>query len=77
MARGYVGEKGEIYVEKKTRELSGLQQGDDLIVFASEKELVIRKIPKLRDILKKKPLAVISAKEMEEISEEIQKEYLG
>lgn len=77
VARGYVGKKGEIYIEKKARESLSLKPGDELVVYARKNELIIRKAPKLEDILKKKPLAIINAREIEEISEKEQKKYVG
>ena len=75
VARGYVGKKGEIYIGKKARELLGVKPGDELIVYTRDNELVIRKAPKLEDILRKKPLATISVREIEEISDEEQRKY--
>jgi len=73
--RGYVGKKGEIYVEKRARELVNLRPGDDLVVLVRGDELVIRRVPRLEDILRKRALAVISAEEVERISEEEQGRY--
>jgi len=73
--RGYVGKKGEIYVEKRARELVNLRPGDDLVVLVRGDELVIRRVPRLEDILRKRALAVISAEEGERISEEEQGRY--
>jgi len=75
--RGYVGKKGEIYIEKRARELAKLKPGDDLIILIRDDEIVIRRIPKLEDILRKKALAIINAKEIEEASEEGQMNYWG
>lgn len=76
VARGYVGKKGEIYIEKRIRELAGLRPGDDLVVFVRDHELVVRRIPRLSDILGKKALAVIDVEEIERISEEEQRRYM-
>ena len=75
--KGYVGKKGEIYIEKKGREAAGLKPSDRLIVIVSKDKVEILKIPKLKDILEKKPLAEIDDEEIERISLEYQKRYLG
>ena len=75
MTKGYVGKKGEIYIEKRVREIAGLKPGDDLIVSVHRDEIIIKRIPSLNDILSKKPLAIISVEEIEEISREEQKKY--
>lgn len=75
VAKGYVGKKGEIYIEKRIREIAGLKPGDDLMVSVYHNAIIIKRIPSLDDILNKKPLATVSVEEIEEISREEQKKY--
>ncbi len=77
VVRGYVGTKGEIYIEKKGREASGLKPRDELLVIISKGKIEIIKIPKLEDILKKRPLVEVDTEEIEVISQEFQREYVG
>ena len=77
VARGYVGTKGEIYIEKRGREASGLKPKDELLVIISKGKIEIIRIPKLEDILNKTPLVEIEDKEIEIISQEFQREHIG
>ena len=77
VARGYVGTKGEIYIEKRGREASGLKPRDELLVIISKGKIEIIRIPKLEDILNKTPLVEIDDKEIEIISQEFQREHIG
>ncbi|MGQ4834201.1 MAG: AbrB/MazE/SpoVT family DNA-binding domain-containing protein [Candidatus Asgardarchaeia archaeon] len=74
-AKGYVGKKEEIYIEKRARKKVGLKPGDRLIVIVRENELVLRKIPNINELLEKKTLAVIDDEEIERISSSVQREY--
>ena len=77
VVKGYVGKKGEIYIEKRGREAAGLKSGDKLIVVVSKNKIEILKVPRLEEILEKKPLAEISDEEIENISQSFQKKYIG
>ena len=61
---------GEIYIEKRGREASGLKPRDELLVIISKEKIEIIRIPRLEDILNKTPLVEIEDKEIEIISQE-------
>ena len=68
-----VGKRGEIYTDKKMRKITGLNPEDDIFIIVKPGTIIVRKIPTLKQLLSKKPLASITINEFEEISAEIQK----
>jgi bifunctional DNA-binding transcriptional regulator/antitoxin component of YhaV-PrlF toxin-antitoxin module len=66
-----LGKKGEIYMDRRIRELVGLEPEDEIYILAKPGILFVRKIPSLNDILSKEPMASISIEEFEGISEAI------
>lgn len=75
IAKGYVGKKEEIYIEKKAREKIGLKPGDRLVVLVKNNELRIQRIPSLKELLEKETLIEIDEEEIRKISNAIQREY--
>jgi len=73
IAKGYVGKKEEIYIEKKARKKIGLKPGDRLVVFVKNNELRIRRIPSLKELLEKETLIEIDDEEIRKISDTITK----
>lgn len=73
MAIGKVGSKGELYPPKKIRDEIGLKPEVQVeFIVTPNGELIIRKIEKLEDILKLKPIAKVKQDEFEELSEPMQ-----
>ncbi|MGQ4915797.1 MAG: AbrB/MazE/SpoVT family DNA-binding domain-containing protein [Candidatus Asgardarchaeia archaeon] len=77
IAKGYVGKKEEIYIEKKARKKIGLKPGDRLVVFVKNNELRIRRIPSLKELLEKETLIEIDDEEIRKISDTITKNIPG
>jgi bifunctional DNA-binding transcriptional regulator/antitoxin component of YhaV-PrlF toxin-antitoxin module len=71
-----LGKKGEIYTDKRIRELVGLKPEDEIYILAKPGVLIVKKIPSIDEILSKEPLASISIEEFERISESMQKEVI-
>lgn len=69
-----VGKKGEIYTTKEVRELAGIRAPGEVLLIVKGEELVIRRLPSLDELIKKKPILRITFKEAESISEELQGE---
>ena len=67
-----IGKKGEIFTDKKMRQIVGLNPGDEIYVIAKSGMLIIRKIPTMEKLLSKEPLAYITINEFEEISKKLQ-----
>ena len=69
---GKVGSKGELYLPKKIREKLGLEPEMEIeYIISPNGELIIRKVEKLEDILKLKPIAKVSQKEFEEVKQRL------
>ena len=72
-AIGKVGSKGELYPPKKIRNKIGLKPEMEVeFIISPNGELIVRKVEKLEDILKLQPIAKITQKEFEEMSENMQ-----
>ncbi len=70
---GKVGSKGELYPPKKLREKIGLLPEMEIeFIVTPNGELIIRKVEKLEDILSLNPIARVTQKEFEEMSENMQ-----
>ncbi|MHA1267480.1 MAG: AbrB/MazE/SpoVT family DNA-binding domain-containing protein [Candidatus Helarchaeota archaeon] len=69
-----VGKKGEIYTDKEIRKIMGLNPDDEIFLIVKPGIIIIRKIPTLKQLLSKEPLASITVTEFEEISVKLQKE---
>ncbi len=70
---GKVGSKGELYPPKKIREKVGLQPEMEIeFIISPNGDLLIRKVEKLEDILNLEPIARVTQKEFEEMSEGMQ-----
>lgn len=69
-----VGKKGEIYTDKEIRKIVGLNPDDEIFLIVKPGTIIIRKIPTLKQLLSKEPLAAITVNEIEDISGKLQKE---
>ncbi len=61
-----VGKRGEIYTTKEIREL---------LLTVRDGEVVIKMLPSLSEVLRKKPLLKLSFEKAERMSEEAQRRY--
>lgn len=68
-----VGSKGEIYTVKELREKLGIRPGSRVLARVEEGRLVIRPIPRLKEVLDK-PVVELTPEEAERLSEEAQRE---
>jgi len=69
-----VGKKGEIYTDKEIRKIAGLNPDDEIFLIVKPGIIIIRKIPTLKQLLSKEPLASVTVNDFEEISVKLQKE---
>jgi bifunctional DNA-binding transcriptional regulator/antitoxin component of YhaV-PrlF toxin-antitoxin module len=69
-----LGKKGEIFTDKEIRKVVGLKPQDEIYIIAKPGFLIIKKIPTLKELLSREPLASITPEEFETISEELQEE---
>ncbi len=67
------GKRGEIYTNKKLREIVGIKEGGKVRAVVKEGKLIIEPIPSIEDLIKK-PVVKITVEEAEKISEEAQRE---
>ena len=75
--RGRIGSKGEIYAPKLIRDNMGLKPGDEIIISVREgKEMQIRRIPTLEELLEQEPLVTTTLEELEKDLENIQAEQM-
>lgn len=72
---GKIGSKGELYTPVKIRSELGFNPGTQVkFTTLPDGRLLITKIPSVKELLSKPPIARITVEEAESISEEIQKE---
>ena len=72
---GKIGSKGELYTPANIRSELGFTPGIQVrFTTLPDGRLLITKIPSVKELLSKPPLASITVDEAESISEEIQKE---
>ena len=58
-----IGRKGEIYPPKPLRDAVNMKPGDKVILEVRGEELVVRKVPRVKDLLKLKAKTAISVEE--------------
>ncbi len=68
-----VGRRGEIYTTKEIRERLGIKKGGKVVAYIVDNMLMIVPLPSIEEKIKCTILK-LSPKEVEEISEEIQRE---
>ncbi len=68
-----VGKRGEIYTTKEIRSLVGIKEGGKVIAYVVNGMLIIRPIPNVSEKIRRY-IVSLSPNEVEEISEEMQKE---
>ena len=70
-AIGKVGSKGELYPNKKIREVVGIKPGQNVLYIATEDKLEVIPIKNFLELFDEKPLVKISVEEFERLTEEV------
>ncbi len=66
-----VGKRGEILAKKSLCNAADIHPGDTIFIEATPGQLLIRKVPKISDILQRPPIARVTAQKLEkELDEE-------
>jgi bifunctional DNA-binding transcriptional regulator/antitoxin component of YhaV-PrlF toxin-antitoxin module len=69
-----VGKKGEIFTSADLRKRANIREGGKVRATIVGNKLVIEAIPSIEEILKRPPIMRTTTKDIERVSEEIQKE---
>lgn len=69
-----VGRKGEIFTNSDLRKRANIKEGGKVKANIVGNKLIIEAIPSIEELLKQRPVMRTTTKEIEKISEEIQKE---
>lgn len=69
-----VGRKGEIFTNSDLRKRANIKEGGKVKANIVGNKLIIEAIPSIEELLKQRPVMRTTTKEVEKISEEIQKE---
>lgn len=69
-----VGKKGEIFTSADLRKRAKIKEGGKVRANVIGDKLIIEAIPSIEDILRRPPIMHTTTKEIEKVSEEIQKE---
>jgi len=69
-----VGKKGEIFTTTDLRKRANIREGGRVKADVVGNKLVIEAIPSIEELLRQRPIIRTTTKEIERISEEIQKE---
>lgn len=72
-----VGKRGEIYTTKLVRERVGLVLGGEVEALVGKGVLRIRPVVTVEKVLRKPKLVRITVEELERLSEEMQREFIG
>jgi bifunctional DNA-binding transcriptional regulator/antitoxin component of YhaV-PrlF toxin-antitoxin module len=69
-----VGKKGEIFTTADLRKRANIKEGGKVKAAVVGNTLILEAIPTIEEILKRPPIIRTTAKEIEKVSEEIQRE---
>lgn len=69
-----VGKKGEIFTSTELRRRANIKEGGRVKADVVGSRLIIEAIPSIEELLKQPPVMLTTTKQIEKISEEIQKE---
>ncbi len=69
-----VGKKGEIFTNSELRKQANIKEGGRVKASVVDNKLIIQAIPSIEELLQRPPLLRTTTKEIEKVSEEIQKE---
>ena len=73
LQKSKVGSKGEIFPPKEIREKLGLNPGTEIDFKVEDSRLIVRPIPKVRDILKEPARVTITLEEFHKSRRELSK----
>ncbi|MGI0084962.1 MAG: AbrB/MazE/SpoVT family DNA-binding domain-containing protein [Nitrososphaerales archaeon] len=69
-----VGTRGEIFTTKELRKRANIKKGGKVKAKIVENKIIIEPVPSIESLLKRPPLAILTPREAERLSEKIQKE---
>jgi bifunctional DNA-binding transcriptional regulator/antitoxin component of YhaV-PrlF toxin-antitoxin module len=69
-----VGKKGEIFTSADLRKRARIREGGRVKAIVVDDKLIIEALPSIEEVLKRPPVVRATTKEIEHVSEEIQKE---
>jgi AbrB family looped-hinge helix DNA binding protein len=73
LQKSKVGSKGEIFPPKEMREKLGLRPGREIDFKVEDSKLIVRPIPRVRDLLKEPAQVEITAEEFHKFRRELSK----
>ena len=73
MQKGKVGSKGEIFPPKEIREKLGLRPGTVIDIKVEDDRLIVRPVPKVKDLLKEPSQVEITLEEFHKFRRELSK----
>ena len=73
-----VGKKGELILKKKEREIANIKPGDKVLIIGMLGEIIIRKVPDIEQLLKRKlDMKPIDIQEWENEKRRLRREMMG
>ncbi|MHA1470809.1 MAG: AbrB/MazE/SpoVT family DNA-binding domain-containing protein [Candidatus Asgardarchaeia archaeon] len=73
-----VGKKGELILKKKEREIANIKPGDKVLIIGMPGEIIIRKVPDIEQLLKRKlDMKPIDIQEWENEKRRLRREMMG
>jgi len=73
-----VGKKGELILKKKEREIANIKPGDKVLIIGMPGEIIIRKVPDIEQLLKRKlDMKPIDIQEWESERRRLRREMMG
>ena len=73
-----VGKKGELILKKKEREIANIKPGDKVLIIGMPGEIIIRKVPDIEQLLKRKlDMKPIDIQEWENERRRLRREMMG
>jgi len=74
MEEGVVGSKGELFPPKKIRDMLGLKPGTRVVYRVEDGRLIVEVIPRLEDVLRRKPVIEITLDEFHRFRKKLSRE---
>ena len=73
-----VGKKGELILKKKERDIANIKPGDKVLIIGMLGEIIIRKVPDIEQLLKRKlDMKPIDIQEWESERRRLRREMMG
>jgi len=73
-----VGKKGELILKKKERDIANIKPGDKVLIIGMPGEIIIRKVPDIEQLLKRKlDMKPIDIQEWENERRRLRREMMG